>query len=1000
MTYAKVLGVTAILLLLFSAAAIAADPVTIAVTLNGDAKPGLTVTAKATVTINDGSTLQSIRWTQTDGVQATLGNTTTDTLSVALADRSFYKEELLKIVEEPPIADANLPKNIPSAKGYESGLQNRFGVVALVPHAVSDAGAVALDVAVTTTSGTYHKAATVATTLPWSTAAGIRNVPILQPVLLHGKKQTTYNWTLTAPPGSTAVLSDVATRFPEFTPDVAGEYDVAVTDTAANKTVSLAIFAGTWKGIVVGADSAGRPVADPQCMTCHVVNTPHFDLFSPWKQTGHAEIFTQNVNTPNGHYSTSCLGCHTVGYNPTANNNGIDETASFADFLASGLLTHGDPANWSKILAQFPDTARMANIQCENCHGPQNSAAHMKKDGSRMTPSSDVCGTCHGEPPRHGRYQQWEMSLHSNYETAMSEGTNAGCAKCHSAQGFIAWADNSFSNAAITVTWTADEVHPQTCQTCHEPHNIGTTSSNADTNAKVRLMGSTPVLDAGFKATNVGTAATCMLCHNGRRGLRDDAHFTVGDAARAPHVGPQADILMGQNLYFAKVGTPGFHGQLQDSCVTCHMEKTPPPSALSLPGVGTNHTFFASSSICSSCHTEITAEAVQGAVETKLTSLKGAIETSLKNVIQTQLRLGNAIDVGGVKTLKSASEVAAVAFGDSHGSQGIAVTLSNGTTINTTAMTAIKVVRPAGAAVPLYSVADPAIAKAGWNLLMVENDKSKGVHNPAFVNSALDVSLFAVNLINASSTSGTVPNAALGGGLGNGAGAVSCTTSYVYWAEIAGHAPGRDGSQWRTDLVARNLSPSNATLKFYLHQSSGSNLEGSGTVAGGGQNAFEDIVATLGGTNNIGSLEICSDQPLLVTGRIFNAASSGTFGQNLEGRVADLGYSAGQTFSLIGLRQKVDAFRTNISVTNGGTSEAQVAIALFDATGRSLTNYNLTIPAGQVVQDTEPFVSRAGAPDVGWGFATITVLKGANVFALGSMIDAKTNDPTSIPPKQ
>ena len=73
---------------------------------------------------------------------------------------------------------------------------------------------------------------------------------------------------------------------------------------------------------------------------------------------------------------------------------------------------------------------------------------------------------------------------------------------------------------------------------------------------------------AGFTANSVGRGAICMTCHNGRRGLRDDTQpFVVSDATRAPHEGPQADILMGQNLYLTKVGTPGFHSMVEDSCV-------------------------------------------------------------------------------------------------------------------------------------------------------------------------------------------------------------------------------------------------------------------------------------------------------------------------------------------------------------------------------------------------------------------------------------------------
>jgi hypothetical protein len=39
-------------------------------------------------------------------------------------------------------------------------------------------------------------------------------------------------------------------------------------------------------------------------------------------------------------------------------------------------------------------------------------------------------------------------------------------------------------------------------------------------------------------------------------------------------------------------------------------------------------------------------------------------------------------------------------------------------------------------------------------------------------------------------------------------------------------------------------------------------------------------------------------------------------------------------------------------------------------------------------------------PDADWGFATITVLKGTNILTSASLIDMKTNDPTTIPAKQ
>jgi len=986
--------------LVWAPMAMAAGP-TVTVAVSGDAVPGATVTAKATITITDGSTLQSILWKQTGGVPVTLAYANTDNVQIQLPDRNTFKTALLETLSELPLADSLFPSYVPKPAKYE-GLQERFGIVGISAHAVNDTGAIPFDLTIVTTSGTYHATTSVAVAVPWQIATGIRNVPLNVPVLMHGKTQATYDWKLTPPANSKATLIDATKQNPEFTPDVTGNYVLTATDLATNKQFNITLRAGTWRGIITGQDANGRPTVDALCTTCHVKNTPNFDMFTPWSKSGHAEIFTQNVNTANGHYGPSCLGCHTVGYNSKPiTNNGIDEASDFTQFLASGFMSHGDPLNWTKILTQFPLTARFANIQCENCHGPQDSVAHMQNDGSRVSLSSDMCGTCHGEPPRHGRFQQWQLSGHGNFEVAISEGTDATCAKCHSAQGFLQWQDKNFSDANLTVNWTADEVQPQTCQTCHDPHDIGTTSSDANTNAKVRVTGKTSALLSGFTATDVGSGALCMTCHNGRRGLRNDSNFAVSDATRAPHEGPQADILMGQNLYLTTVGTRGNHSFVQDTCVTCHMESTSAPAGVSLPGVGTNHTFYASNQICSKCHSNITADSVQKPVIAKLDAIKGELETAIANVMRTQIRAGNSINLNNVKTIKSANDIKSVEFISSHGRQGVAVTLSNGTVVPDLSLQSVKVVRPGGASVEIYSLTDPVVAKAGWNYFMVEADKSKGVHNPAFVNSALDTSLFGLKLINQNFNNPNQggSNAAIGGGIGNGQGAVSCTSPFVYWAEIVGHAPGMNNSQWRTDLVTRNLGSTSATLRFVFHQPSG-NIEGNGLVTGGGQKSFEDIVGLLGATNAIGSLEICSDQPLLVAGRTFNANGDGTFGQNFEGYVADLGYGAGQTVSLIGMRQKSDGYRTNLSVTNGGTTEAQVAISLYDATGKVLTSYNLTIPAGQVLQDNEPFRNRATAPDVDWGFATVTVLKGTNIRTSASLIDNKTNDPSTIPAKQ
>jgi hypothetical protein len=470
-----VLALCCVALLIGSASVtFAADPpVKVTFATTGTATPGATVNTKATITIGDGSTLQSIRWNQLSGAIVTLANTTTETVAVTLPALTVFRNQLVASLKEPPMTASQIPAFIPYTT-YENGMQNRWGIAGISPFALARAGAVNLELTVVTSSGTYKFPASVAAALPYPNATGLRNVPLARPVLLQGKTQDTYNWALKTPVGSTAALAAATTSYPEFTPDVAGTYEITVDDLVAKKPVTFTVYAGKWKGIVTGQAANGDPIPDPDCMKCHVKGTPTFDLFTPWAKSGHAKIFSDNVvNTaPDAHYSASCLSCHTVGYDTGVSNNGIDDAPNYKAFVDSGLLTHGDAKNWDKILTQFPDVARMSNIQCENCHGPQDSNAHMAKDGSRKTLSSDVCGTCHGRAPRHGRYQQWQLSGHGNFELAVGEGTDATCSKCHSAQGFLAWQKKGFSDAALTVSWTADEVQPQTCVTCHDPHNV------------------------------------------------------------------------------------------------------------------------------------------------------------------------------------------------------------------------------------------------------------------------------------------------------------------------------------------------------------------------------------------------------------------------------------------------------------------------------------------------------------------------------------------------
>jgi hypothetical protein len=53
-----------------------------------------------------------------------------------------------------------------------------------------------------------------------------------------------------------------------------------------------------------------------------------------------------------------------------------------------------------------------------------------------------------------------------------------------------------------------------------------------------------------------------------------------------------------------------------------------------------------------------------------------------------------------------------------------------------------------------------------------------------------------------------------------------------------------------------------------------------------------------------------------------------------------------------------------------------------------------------VKQDTSSFADQVNSPDVGWGFAKVEVIRGSGILCSASVIDSRTNDPTTIPMKR
>jgi hypothetical protein len=726
------------------------------------ASPGATVSVTVTASVMDGSTPTGMTWSQKSGAAVQLSASSGTTVQVTLPDVTAFKDEFFRIVDE-----------------ERHALLDRDMVMGVNPLDLEEAGKVVLTATVKTSSGSYSTPVEINAPLPFVWSTGLHNVGLGLTVLLHGKSGPDYDWTLTAPSGSHLTsLEDPTTQNPYFTPDVAGKYTVK--DSASG--ASLDVFAGRWVG-VIGPD--GQPSS--LCTTCHNGSYAP-DKFTSWKQTGHAQIFTDNLNA-GGHYSPSCFPCHTVGYDTEVKNGGFDDAPYYQDFLnqffPGGHSPTANPNNWTNMLAQYPDVARLANAQCENCHGPNDSQAHPASLDARVNISADVCGSCHGEPPRHGRFQQWQESRHADYSLALEEATVEGrgatagsCGRCHSGQGFLAWieqgdltkqiqgANGNATVAELTALGlTEDSVHPQTCAVCHDPHAEGSVSGIPN-NATVRISGSTPMLPAGFAAEGVGRGAICITCHNTRNGAHNDGVGLPSNYS-APHTPSQGDLLMGQNAYFVQVGQRSPHSFIADTCATCHMELSPPPAEFSYQQTGTNHTFTASLSICGNCHGAFDGGTVQDATQTGIENLVAAMSAYLMKDISAAGTIyisdytphtfgGKNYDVKSGPVSVPASNVTSVEPTEPHGQQGYLVNFNTPVTFTyspsgesphnmtlTQATVQLGDFTASDGTTKLIAASDP-LVRAGWNYFLIEGDGSKGVHNPAFAVEVLEAARSAL----------------------------------------------------------------------------------------------------------------------------------------------------------------------------------------------------------------------------------------------------------------
>ncbi|HPS77852.1 MAG TPA: PKD domain-containing protein [Thermoanaerobaculaceae bacterium] len=232
--------------------------------------------------------------------------------------------------------------------------------------------------------------------------------------------------------------------------------------------------------------------------------------------------------------------------------------------------------------------------------------------------------------------------------------------------------------------------------------------------------------------------------------------------------------------------------------------------------------------------------------------------------------------------------------------------------------------------------------------------------------------------------------------------ALPITSSWArtYLIADAAHTAGDLGTNWVSDLVLHNPGSVSATATlFYLEKDADNSSALGWTVAvpAGQSLKLPDVVeGTFARPSSSGAILVGASRELIITSRTFNDASSGTYGQYIEGYPSTRAITKSEPVRLLQLTRNAD-FRTNIGFASAIGSSLNVKLDLYRADGSLLGRRTQTLLPFGFTQLND--VLKSYGTNLDDAFAIVqSAQEGAAYFTYASVIDNRTGDPVQVVP--